>query len=163
MLKHISKLFKIQPNDLNVNISRERIYKEKKQKLIISRNRIEADEMWSFVQNKKNEQWIWVAFDPDTNQVAAFYVGNRDMEAGKRLLDKIPEVYKTNTLYFTDKCSSYNFIPEDMHIIVKEGNRVTNHVERFFCTLRQRVSRLVRSTLAFSKKNENHINILNYR
>ncbi|MBF0300336.1 MAG: hypothetical protein HQK51_16575 [Oligoflexia bacterium] len=58
LLKHISKLFKIQPNDLNVNISRERIYKEKKQKLIISSNRIEADEMWSFVQNKKNEQWI---------------------------------------------------------------------------------------------------------
>jgi insertion element IS1 protein InsB len=35
--------------------------------------------------------------------------------------------------------------------------RKTNHVERFNCTLRQRVSRLVRSTLSFSKKLANHI------
>ena len=31
------------------------------------------------------------------------------------------------------------------------------YVERFNCTLRQRVSRLVRKTLSFSKKLENHI------
>ncbi|MDG3493711.1 MULTISPECIES: IS1 family transposase, partial [Pseudanabaena] len=30
-------------------------------------------------------------------------------------------------------------------------------IERFNCTLRQRVSRLVRKTLSFSKKLENHI------
>ncbi len=33
----------------------------------------------------------------------------------------------------------------------------TNHIERLNCTLRQRVSRLVRSTMSFSKKLENHI------
>ncbi|NJL48662.1 MAG: IS1 family transposase, partial [Leptolyngbyaceae cyanobacterium SM2_5_2] len=33
----------------------------------------------------------------------------------------------------------------------------TSHIERFNCTLRQRVSRLVRKTLSFSKKLENHI------
>ncbi len=32
-----------------------------------------------------------------------------------------------------------------------------NHIERFYNTLRQRVSRLVRKTLSFSKKLENHI------
>ena len=35
--------------------------------------------------------------------------------------------------------------------------RKKNHVERFNCTLRQRVSRLVRATLSFSKKLSNHI------
>ena len=40
--------------------------------------------------------------------------------------------------------------------------RKTNHLERFNNTLRQRVSRLVRATLAFSKKVENHIGAIRY-
>ena len=35
--------------------------------------------------------------------------------------------------------------------------RKTNHIERFNNTLRQRVSRLVREALAFSKKLVNHM------
>jgi IS1 family transposase len=35
--------------------------------------------------------------------------------------------------------------------------RKTNHIERFNNTLRQRVSRLVRDALSFSKKRANHI------
>jgi IS1 family transposase len=38
----------------------------------------------------------------------------------------------------------------------------TNHIERFNNTLRQRVSRLVRDTLAFSKKLANHIGAIKY-
>jgi hypothetical protein len=33
----------------------------------------------------------------------------------------------------------------------------TSYIERFNCTMRQRVSRLVRKTLSFSKKLEKHI------
>jgi len=33
----------------------------------------------------------------------------------------------------------------------------TNHIEWLNCTLRQRISRIVRKTLSFSKKLENHI------
>jgi transposase-like protein len=40
--------------------------------------------------------------------------------------------------------------------------RKTNHIERFNNTLRQRDSRLVRSTLAFSKKVDNHIGAIRY-
>jgi insertion element IS1 protein InsB len=38
----------------------------------------------------------------------------------------------------------------------------TNHVERFNCTLRQRVSRLVRATLSFSKKLSHHLGAIKY-
>jgi len=38
----------------------------------------------------------------------------------------------------------------------------TNHIERFNCTMRQRISRLVRKTLSFSKKLENHIGAIWY-
>jgi insertion element IS1 protein InsB len=38
----------------------------------------------------------------------------------------------------------------------------TNHIERFNNTLRQRVSRLVRETLSFSKKLSNHIGAIKF-
>jgi hypothetical protein len=40
--------------------------------------------------------------------------------------------------------------------------RKTNHIERFNNTLRQRVSRLARETLSFSKKLANHIGAIKY-
>ncbi|TAF96279.1 MAG: IS1 family transposase, partial [Cytophagia bacterium] len=36
------------------------------------------------------------------------------------------------------------------------------HIERFNCTLRQRVSRLVRLALSFSKDLDNHIGVIAY-
>jgi insertion element IS1 protein InsB len=39
---------------------------------------------------------------------------------------------------------------------------LTSGVERFNSTLRQRVSRLVRKSLSFSKKLENHIGAIKY-
>jgi insertion element IS1 protein InsB len=47
------------------------------------------------------------------------------------------------------------------HAITKKA-RKTNHVERFNNTLRQRVSRLVRDTLSFSKKLVNHIGAIKF-
>jgi IS1 family transposase len=38
----------------------------------------------------------------------------------------------------------------------------TTHIERFNNTLRQRLSRLVRDTLSFSKKVENHIGAIKF-
>jgi IS1 family transposase len=43
-------------------------------------------------------------------------------------------------------------IPAGQHKAITKKARKTNHVERFNNTLRQRVSRLVRDTLSFSKK-----------
>src|SRR3989442_3037057 len=41
-------------------------------------------------------------------------------------------------------------------------SRKTNHIERFNNTLRQRVSRLVRETLSFSKTLAHHIGAIKY-
>jgi insertion element IS1 protein InsB len=53
-------------------------------------------------------------------------------------------------------------IPAAQHRPIAKLARKTNHVERFNCTLRQRVSRLVRATLSFSKKLSNHIGAIKY-
>jgi len=48
-------------------------------------------------------------------------------------------------------------IPAAQHKAISKLARKTNHIERFNNTLRQRVSRLVRAALSFSKKLANHI------
>jgi IS1 transposase len=53
-------------------------------------------------------------------------------------------------------------IPAVQHRAITKQARKTNHIERFNNTLRQRVSRLVRETLSFSKTLANHIGALKY-
>ena len=53
-------------------------------------------------------------------------------------------------------------IPAAQHKAITKSARKTNHLERFNNTLRQRVSRLVRRTLAFSKSVENHLGAIRY-
>ena len=48
-------------------------------------------------------------------------------------------------------------IPAAQHRAISKLARKTNHIERCNNTLRQRVSRLVRDALSFSKKLANHI------
>ena len=160
--KYIDIIFSTLPDDLNVDLSFNKIYKVKKHKIVISRSRLEIDEMWTFAGSKNNQVWIWIAYNPDTDEIVAFHCGDRNEKSGRILWDNIPDEIKNISLIFTDKCASYNFIPADRHIRVKGGNRVTNHVERINCTLRQRCSRLVRKSLSFSKKAENLSSLLKY-
>ncbi len=36
--------------------------------------------MWSFVANKKNKQWIWLALDIETKEIVGVYVGERSRQ-----------------------------------------------------------------------------------
>ena len=38
---------------------------------------LELDELWSFVFEKSNKQWIWIALCRRTRQVVAHYIGDR--------------------------------------------------------------------------------------
>lgn len=42
-----------------------------------SRLTIQCDEMWSFVNDKCNKQWIWLALDVATREIVGVYVGAR--------------------------------------------------------------------------------------
>jgi insertion element IS1 protein InsB len=126
--------------------------------VIIQRLEVEADEMASFVQKKANKQWIWIAMDAKSRQVIAFHVGDRSRRSAKRLWAKIPEAYRQHATFYTDQYVVYEgVIPAAQHKAISKLARKTNHVERFNNTLRQRVSRLVREALSFSKKLANHI------
>ena len=96
--------------------------------------------------------------DAKTRQIIAFHVGDRSGESGKALWANIPIVYREQAMFHTDQYDVYKgVIPAEQHRAITKKARKTHHIERFNNTLRQRVSRLVRETLSFSKKLANHI------
>jgi IS1 family transposase len=132
-------------------------------KVWVSKLAAEADEMWSFVQKKANKQWLWLAMDAATRQIIAFHVGDRSRESAKALWATIPEVYQAHATFHTDQYDVYQgVIPAARHKAITKNARKTNHVERFNNTLRQRLARLVRATLSFSKKVEHHIGAIKF-
>jgi len=132
-------------------------------KVLLYKLEAEADEMWSFVQKKANKQWIWLAMDATTRQIIAFHVGDRSRESAKALWGKIPQVYQEHAIFHTDQYEVYNgVIPAERHKAITKQARKTNHIERFNNTLRQRLARLVRATLSFSKKVEHHIGAIKF-
>jgi len=119
---------------------------------------IQCDEMWSFVGNKVNKQWIWLALDVETREIIGVHIGDRSEQGAKKLWDSLPSVYRQCAVAYTDFWRAYALVfPSQRHKAVGKESGKTNYIERFNCTMRQRVSRLVRKTLSFSKKIENHI------
>ena len=101
--------------------------------------------------------------DVATRQIIAFPVGDRSRESAKALWGKIPKTYQDHAIFHTDQYEVYNgVIPAERHKAITKQARKTNHIERFTNTLRQRLARLVRDTLSFSKKVENHIGAIKF-
>jgi len=157
LLGFIVNCFEALPDHLNVQpISCN-------QDVMIQRLEVEADEMASFVQKKANKQWIWLAMDAKTRQIIAFHVGDRSRKSFKKLWAMIPQAYRQHATFYTDHYVVYQgVIPAAQHYPIGKLARKTNHIERFNNTLRQRVSRLVRSALSFSKTLANHIGAIKY-
>jgi IS1 family transposase len=124
---------------------------------------VEADELWSFVQKKANPHWVWIAMEKQTRRIIAFRIGDRSRDSARQLSASIPAVYREQATFSTDQYAAYrDVIPAAQHQALTKYARNTNHIARFTNTLRQRVSRLVRSTLAFSKSVGNHIGAIRY-
>ena len=157
LMDHLVKLFAKQPDHLNAWIPE---LKQAPPELVIV---CEADELWSFVGNKKNQQWIWLVMEKDSRQIVAFHVGKRTSEDAIELWKKIPDVYTECGRFYTDYCKSYEAaIPTEQHRAYGKDAGFTNHIERLNLTLRTKCSRLVRKNICFSKKLENHIGAIKY-
>ena len=131
--------------------------------VLLSRLEAEADEMWSFVQKKAHTQWLWIAMEAIARQSIALHVGERSRAGGKALWTNSPQVYRAQATCHTDHYAVYQGVmPAGQHRAMTKNARKTKHSERFNNTLRQRVSRLGRDTLSFSKKLANHIGASTY-
>ena len=118
---------------------------------------IELDEVWSFVRRKKQQAWVWIALAYQSRQVLAMVVGDRSAKTCQKLWQRIPEAYR-QLMTFTDFWKAYQkVVPRELHRPCDKGVGWTNAVERFNLTLRQRVGRMVRKTLSFSKSWAMHL------
>ena len=118
---------------------------------------IELDEVWTFIRHKGQQVWVWVALSFQSRQVLAMVVGDRSAKTCRKLWERLPEAYR-NVLVYTDLHHPYfAVIPRELHRPSKKGSGLTNTVERFNLTLRQRVGRCVRKTLSFSRSWTMHL------
>lgn len=158
LLRFIAEIYESLPDDLNVQLPAST-----KAAVHLLRLEAEADEMWSFVGKKANRQWVWIAIDAESRQSLAFQVGDRSRKSAQKLWKRIPLIYRQQATFDTDDWEAYKgVIPASQHRVCAKGSGRTNIIERFNCTLRQRVSRLVRETLSFSKSLSNHIGAIKY-
>ena len=117
----------------------------------------EIDQVWSFVRCKGRQAWVWVALSFQTRQVVAMVVGDRSAKTCWKLWERLPQGYRS-LLVSTDFHRAYfAVIPRQQHHACKKGSGLTNAVERFNLTLRQRVGRMVRKTLSFSRSWAMHL------
>ncbi|MBP7662510.1 MAG: IS1 family transposase, partial [Shewanella sp.] len=121
---------------------------------------LELDELWSYVLCRTNKVWNWIALSRNTRQVVAFVCGARDSVNCTELRCRLTTGY-ADLPTCSDYWSSYaEVFDPDTHQSVGKHTGLTNHVERFNASARNRLGRLTRKTLSFSKKQENHEAVL---
>lgn len=107
----------------------------------------EADEMWSFVESKQQQRWLWHAIDHDTGEVLAYVLSNHQDSAFVQLKALLAPFGIMQ--FYTDEWGTYQrHLEPALHTV---GKRNTQKIERKHFTLRTRIKRLARKTICFSK------------
>ena len=110
---------------------------------------VEMDEMWSFIQNKSEQCWLWWAIDHNTGEPLAFYFGTRKYCNLDELL-KLLEPFKIGTVYADDNpVYASRLSKTDTELLT--GKKNTQKIENKHISLRTWCSRLVRKGIRFSK------------
>lgn len=96
--------------------------------------------------------------DVATRALVGSHIGDRAQDSALGLWQSMPAVYRQCAMIYTDYGEAYKAVlPSNRHCAVGKDTGLTSDIERFNNTLRQRVSRLVRQTLSFSKKLDNYM------
>ena len=123
---------------------------------------LELDELWSFVGSKAQTLWLWVALCRRTRQIVGWTLGDRSQQSASDLRAALPKGYRgraTRSDFWDAYAAAF---PKHTHRCCGKAEGETNHVERWFGTLRARVSRLIRKTYSFSKCAENHLDAIHF-
>ena len=121
----------------------------------VTKSRREAayvHEQWSYVKDKSNQRWLWLAIDHDSGAVLAYVFGRRKDEVFQRL-KALLEPFGISRFY-SDDWGAYerNLEPEKHEV----GKRNTQKIERKNLNFRTWIKRLARKTICFSKLEKMH-------
>jgi IS1 family transposase len=116
----------------------------------------ELDEMWSFVQSKQQQRWLWQAVDHVTGEVLAYVLSTREDSAVLQLKALLQPFGIQH--FYTDGWGAYErHLDEKQHTV---GKRYTQKIERKHLTYRTRIKRLARKTICFSKSELMHDTVI---
>ncbi|MGX9728985.1 MAG: IS1 family transposase [Candidatus Electronema sp. VV] len=76
--------------------------------------RVEADEFWSYVWNKKNQRWTWHALERNSGVVIAWHNGRRTDESCSRLMEKFLFFLRRVFTLTTGKVTENIFLLQNM-------------------------------------------------
>ncbi len=77
---------------------------------------VQMNELWSFVDNKGNKQWVWLALDVATRAIVGCFMGDRSKDSAKGLWESLPGVYRQCAVIYTDDWEAYkSVLPSKRH------------------------------------------------
>ncbi len=116
LLQFINEIIEELPEDLNATVT-----SNKEVEVAV----IELDEQWSYVGNKNNQQWLWLAFHSATRQVLGMHIGKRTKEAAECLLKKLPKDLKKKQSFIqiSSQCITKSFLGSSTDLLEKSPER----------------------------------------
>lgn len=119
-------------------------------------DKLQLDELWSFVGKKKRKRWFLYACCPESKEIVAMVCGSRSAATVRKLYRKLKNVQVN--WYCTDKWKAFaKVLPYDKHLI---GKKFTKAIEGVNTALRLRNRRMNRKTTCFSKSEDNHLHAM---
>jgi insertion element IS1 protein InsB len=103
--------------------------------------------MWSYVQRKSQQRWLWHAIDHETGKILAYVLADHK-DAAFLQLKALLEPFGISQYYTDDWGADHRHLTPAVHTV---GKRNTQKIERKHLTLRTRIKRLARQTICFSK------------
>lgn len=89
---------------------------------------VQMDELWSFVDAKGNQQWVWLALDAATREVVGCWIGDRSQTSAQKLWESLPAVYRQCAVFYTDGWDAYGCVlPSKRHRVVSKESGLTSY------------------------------------
>lgn len=112
--------------------------------------RVQIDEMYSFVYQKNKKVWIFYAYAPETKEILAITMGKRSKKQLRSLMLQLKHLKIDIAFYCTDRFEGFkDLLPYFQHLI---GKQFTRNIEGINTLIRSKIARLHRRTTKFSKK-----------
>ncbi len=114
----------------------------------------EVDELWTFVGNKKNKQWLIYAYHRESGEIVAYVWDKRDLATVQRLKARLKKLGVQYAGIASDHWDSFITAFQCFKQVI--GKFFTVGIEGNNCRIRHRIRRGFRRSCNFSKKLENH-------
>ena len=115
---------------------------------------LEVDELWTFVGNKQNKQWLIYAYHRESGEIVAYVWGKRDLATVQRLKARLKKLGVQYARIASDHSDSFITAFQCCKQVI--GKFFTVGIEGNNCRIRHRIRRGFRRSCNFSKKLENH-------